>query len=67
MCYEDLCTSPDVWKRLATLADVAAEQEAGDPFRLSDKPPSGDFDRDLADRAHAIYARLVAGARAQLG
>ena len=64
MCYEDLCTRPEVWKRLAALADVVAEQEAGDPFRLSDKPPSDDFDRGLADRAHAIYARLVEGSRA---
>jgi hypothetical protein len=66
VCYEDLCTRPEVWKRLAALADVAAEQESGDPFKLSDKPPSGDFDRGLADRANAIYARLVEGARARL-
>jgi hypothetical protein len=67
VCYEDLCTRPEVWKRLAALADVAAEQDAGDPFKLSDKPPSGDFDRKLADRAHAIYARLAEDARARLG
>jgi hypothetical protein len=66
VCYEDLCTRAEVWTRLAALADVAAEQEAGDPFKLSDRPPAADFDRALAERAAAIYARLTADARARL-
>jgi hypothetical protein len=66
VCYEDLCLQPQTWMRLAELADVAAAQDVGDAFRLSERPLDGSFDRALADRAAAIHERLVTHARSAL-
>jgi hypothetical protein len=67
VCYEDLCTRPETWTRLAQHADVADAQQSGDPFKLSDRPVTVAFDRDLASRAAALYESLVAQTRARLG
>jgi hypothetical protein len=66
VCYEDLCTRAETWSRLAELADISAAYGGGDAFKLSDRPLDANFDRKLADRAAAIYARLAAHARTQL-
>jgi sulfotransferase family protein len=66
VCYEDLCTQAQTWRRLAELADVSGPSEVGEPLKLTDRPLAANFDRELGDRAAAIYGRLVAQARTQL-
>jgi len=66
VCYEDLCTRPDVWKRLTQLAGISDAAANGHPFKLSDRRLDVRVDPDLAARAAAIYASLVAQARSQL-
>ncbi len=64
--YEDLCLRPQTWPRLAELADIPAIHDAGDAFRLSERPVEDDFDPQLADRAAAIHERLVMHGRKAL-
>lgn len=66
VCYEDLCLRPKTWGRLAELADISAADECGASFNLSERSTAANYDRRLADRATAVYARLLARARAQL-
>ena len=66
VCYEDLCMREETWHRLAELADIPAAHGGGDPLKLSLRRLDADFDRTLADRAAAIYARLAAHSRTQL-
>ena len=66
ICYEDLCTREENWARLAELANISVDQNTGDAFKLSNRPVDANVDQDLADRAWAIYARLVTQARTQL-
>jgi sulfotransferase family protein len=66
VCYEDLCLRPQTWMRLAELADISAAREAGEAFRLSERPLQGGFDRQLAARAAAIHERLTRHARVAL-
>jgi Sulfotransferase family len=63
VCYEDLCTDTQTWKRLAELADVDDAQENGTAFKLSTRPIQTSYDPSLADRAATIYARLVSQVR----
>jgi hypothetical protein len=63
VCYEDLCNRAETWQRLAQLADIAGEQVVGDPLQLSERPVEAEVDRELGERAAAIYARLVARSR----
>lgn len=66
VCYEDLCSRPETWRRLAELADISAADDCGNPFKLSERPVTASFDGRLADRATAIYTHLVAHARDEL-
>jgi hypothetical protein len=66
VCYEDLCTRAETWRRLAELAAISGPHEVGEPLNLSDRPLDANFGRELADRAAEIYGRLVAQARTQL-
>lgn len=66
ICYEDLCMNDEIWTRLAALADVKANHKTGDPFKLSNRPVNVNVNQCLADRASAIYTRLVTQSRAQL-
>ena len=66
VCYEDLCLRPQTWMRLAEWRTFPAAQAVGEPFRLSERSVDGGFDRELADRAAAIYERLGTHARAAL-
>ena len=63
VCYEDLCTREENWTRLAALADISVEHNAGDSFKLSNRPVEAPVDQGLADEANAIYLRLVTLAR----
>jgi hypothetical protein len=65
VCYEDLCTRAQTWGRLAELAAIPARNDVGEPLKLNERRVDGDFDRALADRAAAIYDRLLAQARTQ--
>jgi hypothetical protein len=67
VCYEDLCTRPETWARLAQAADVSESAESGNSFKLSDRPVTVPFERDLAEGATGLYERLAAQARAELG
>ena len=58
VCYEDLCSSREVWKRLAELGRVTAADANTDVFR----PPRRQAHTDHGE-ASAIYDRLVARAR----
>jgi hypothetical protein len=64
VCYEDLCTDPSVWTRLAENAGVSPEREGDDTFSLSQAKGDGSADPKLVERAAAIYERLVARSRA---
>jgi Sulfotransferase family len=66
VCYEDLCGNPGTWARLAALADIPPDQPGAVPFVLSERPVTLQVDSTLAGRSEAIYARLVASARAAL-
>ena len=66
VCYEDLCSHPDNWQQLAELANIPADHNGGDPFESSNRPVETDTDQELADRAMAIYERLVTQARSRL-
>jgi hypothetical protein len=66
VCYEDLCTRAQTWARLAELAAISGPHEVGEPLNLSNRALDANFDRELGDRAAAIYGRLVAQTRNQL-
>lgn len=76
--YEDLCRDPQVWERLAAVADIDPALGAEEPFQSGNPKPvdvtTGDSasstDRpnaQLLDRAMAIYQRLAQRARAAAG
>lgn len=68
--YEDLCSDPEVWHRLATLAEVAAREAADEPFVASRSrlDEAADPHRRATATATAteLHDRLVARARAIL-
>jgi len=64
--YEDLCTRPETWQRLAQLADISASEADNEPLRLSAATITADFDGALAGRAQSIYDRLLAQSRRDL-
>jgi len=66
VCYEDICARKENWKRLAQLADISPDHETDDSFKSSNKPIDFDTDEEIADRASAIYERLVTLARIRL-
>ena len=63
VCYEDLCSKPETWARLADLAGIETGDESEEPFRLGIGAEAGAADAALAERAAALYARLVERAR----
>jgi hypothetical protein len=65
VCYEDLCSDPKVWSRLAAIAGIAGDGEEGS-FRVSTAAADPGSDPELAARAAALYGRLVERARAAL-
>ena len=67
VCYEDLCTRPETWARLARLAGIAASGEGADPLNLSAPKLDVPCDRGLAERAAALYLRLVSQSQSDLG
>ena len=66
VCYEDLCELPETWTRLARRADLAGGADSGAPFVSHNQPVGARYDAALADRAAAIYHRLLPQARAAL-
>jgi len=66
VCYEDLCVHNANWDRLAELADISAENETDISFESSNKSIDFNADQQIADRAAAIYERLVTLARDRL-
>lgn len=62
VCYEDLCTREETWKRLATLANIPLVHESDEPFKLSSHTLDGSIDPHLADEARRLYTRLTAEA-----
>jgi hypothetical protein len=64
VCYEDLCTDPGVWTRLAGMAGVSAERDGDDTFSLSQAKVDGEADPALLENAASIYGRLMARSRA---
>lgn len=66
VCYEDLCTIPHTWERLAQLADVSNSGNGGDAFKLGNRALDVKVEPALADRAARLYEQLVAHARTQL-
>ena len=64
VCYEDLCTHPAVWTRLAEMASVSAARDGDDTFSLSQAKVDSTADPALVDRAAAIYSRLANRSRA---
>jgi len=66
ICYEDLCAHEDIWDSLAALADIPGDHGTGISFVPANRPVETAFDREIAERAAAIYERLVTLARARL-
>ena len=66
VCYEDLCSGPEVWSRLAKIAGITTYWEEYDTFRLCDVAVVAANDLDLTEQASDIYARLADRARAAL-
>lgn len=60
VCYEDLCTRSETWRRLAELADTPHADIVGEPLKLSERPTPVGVDRGLADRASALYTQMLA-------
>lgn len=67
VCYEDLCSRPQTWKRLMDIADSAVESACGDSLKLSTRLLVNRFDAQLANGAMEIYTRLVTLSRNVLG
>ena len=61
VCYEDLCSNPDVWAAIARIAEVPAEA-SGEPFEASTRTVPDPAMEPDADAAYALYARLRAKA-----
>lgn len=57
VCYEDLCTDPGVWCRLADAAGVPRESPAYAPLARNESRASGGDPERLA-QAQALYQRL---------
>lgn len=66
VCYEDLCACEEYWKRLAALAGISAEHQDGAPFVSGNRTNAMNADREVADRAMAIYEQLVTQAQTRL-
>lgn len=66
VCYEDLCRSAEVWNRLAGIAEIRTAGEGSDAFRASAAGVAVAYPVDLAEKASAIYVRLIERARAAL-
>jgi hypothetical protein len=66
VCYEKLCTEPQVWNRLADRAGIADSVDAGEPFQKSAARSEMAGDATLVQQASAIYARLAERARHSL-
>lgn len=66
VCYEDLCTRPETWLQLAKLADIPSAAPSGEVLHMSNRRIDASYDRDLGDRAAALYTRLVGDARERL-
>lgn len=66
VCYEDLCSSEDVWNRIARIAEVTTISEEHDALSLSNLRLEAVPDVDLAKKASTIYARLADRARTGL-
>ena len=64
VCYEDLCTDPGIWRRIAEIAAIPTAQEQQHDFRLSERKTDAAPDSQLAEQASAIYGRLADRARA---
>jgi hypothetical protein len=67
VCYEDLCSDPEVWRALARAADLPAADEGGEAFRQSPATADAGSDPALAEQAAALCARLQDRARTALG
>jgi hypothetical protein len=63
VCYEDLCADKEYWTQVARLAEISTELNTADPFELNRSPLDTGIDPPLAERASAIYDRLVLKAR----
>jgi hypothetical protein len=63
VCYEDLCTDPAVWTRLAGVCGLEAAAETDEPFRLAKAQAERPADPQGLEAAMALYGRLVARAR----
>ena len=66
VCYEDLCSDPEVWKRLAGLAGISDDSVKGERFRAASGGEVVANDEALAVRAEDIYMRLQDRSRAAL-
>ncbi|MDH5751322.1 MAG: sulfotransferase [Deltaproteobacteria bacterium] len=58
VCYEDLCANPEVWHRLARLAEIPAEIPAGDELKSGNKPVDLPASPDIIERCNSVYERL---------
>ncbi len=61
VCYEDLCSNPDVWAAIARIAAVPVAA-SGEPFEASTRTAPEPGVGPDADAAQALYARLRAKA-----
>ena len=61
VCYEDLCTRAETWRRLAELAAISGPYEVGEPFHLSKLGTARFYFARLLPRIHSLSASVKAG------
>jgi hypothetical protein len=64
--YEDLCSDPAVWQRLAALAGIDGGVSPDGGFRASKPRPAGALDGERLAEAEELYGALNSRARACL-
>jgi len=66
VCYEDLCSDPAVWRRLARRCGIEVDAAAEHPFTIGRTGPDATAEPDLLGRAAALYEDLRARSRESL-
>ncbi|RVU34033.1 sulfotransferase family protein [Hwanghaeella grinnelliae] len=66
VCYEDLCSDPETWNRLAVICEIEDTDSSAESFVISNAKDDASADPSLLEEVSALYDRLVEASRSKI-